>query len=54
MTNLAPIILFVYNRPHHTLQTLGALYNNELAKDSVLYIFANGIKDNAKSENNKK
>jgi hypothetical protein len=54
MTNLAPIILFVYNRPHHTLQTLEALYNNELAKDSVLYIFADGIKDNAKSENNKK
>jgi GT2 family glycosyltransferase len=50
MKQLAPIILFVYNRPQHTLQTLNALQNNELSKDSVLYIFADGIKENASSE----
>lgn len=28
---LAPIVLFVYNRPWHTEQTLNALMQNELA-----------------------
>lgn len=46
---LAPIILFAYNRPSHTLQTLEALALNELAKESVLYIFSDGIKENADS-----
>lgn len=50
MNNLAPIILFVYNRPQHTLQTLEALSKNELAQDSILYIFADGIKKNASDE----
>ncbi len=44
---LAPIVLFVYNRPLHTEQTLTALMNNELADESVLYIYADGAKDNA-------
>lgn len=44
--HLAPIVLFVYNRPHHTLQTLEALAKNELAKDSILYIFADGPRAN--------
>jgi len=30
--NLAPIVLFVYNRPDHTRQTVEALQKNELAK----------------------
>lgn len=47
MNNLAPIVLFVYNRPWHTLQTLEALANNQLAKDSVLYIYADGAKNDA-------
>ncbi len=42
--NLAPIILFVYNRPWHTRQTVEALQKNELAKDSLLYIFSDGSK----------
>lgn len=42
--NLAPIILFVYNRPNHTLKTLTALQNNVLAIDSELYIFSDGPK----------
>ena len=44
---LSPIILFVYNRPQHTLQTLEALANNELADQSILYIYADGAKENA-------
>ncbi len=45
--NLAPIVLFVYNRPWHTEQTLCALAENELAKDSILYIYADGPKESA-------
>jgi putative methyltransferase (TIGR04325 family) len=42
----APIILFVYNRPWHTEQTLNALMKNELADQSILYIYADGPKGN--------
>ncbi len=44
MNNLAPIALFVYNRPQHTRQCLEALAANPLAKDSVLHIFSDGPK----------
>lgn len=47
---LAPIILFVYNRPWHTEQTLRALMANELAAKSELYIYADGPKPNATDE----
>lgn len=47
---LAPIVLFVYNRPWHTQKCLEALCVNELAKDSTLYIYADGIKPNATSK----
>ena len=52
MTNitLAPIVLFVYNRPWHTQQTLNALVSNELAKNSLLFIYADGPKENASLE----
>lgn len=50
MKPLAPIVLFVYNRPWHTEQTLHALMKNELADQSVLYIYADGPKENAGSE----
>ncbi len=42
LNNLAPIVLFVYNRPSHTEQTLAALKNNDLAKESELFIFCDG------------
>jgi hypothetical protein len=42
--NYAPIVLFVYNRPWHTLQTLEALILNEFADNSVLYIYCDGPK----------
>lgn len=45
--DFAPIILFVYNRPWHTRQTLEALAANYLADQSQLYIFADGPKPNA-------
>lgn len=44
MQDLAPIALFVYNRPQHTLQTLNYLRQNELASKSKLYIFSDGAK----------
>ena len=47
---LAPIILFVYNRPYHTSQTLKALEQNALAQESELYIYADGSKANADPE----
>lgn len=47
---LAPIILFVYNRPEHTLKTLSALQKNELADQSELYIFSDGPKNESDIE----
>lgn len=44
MQNLAPIALFVYNRPQHTERTLKFLQQNELAADSRLFIFSDGAK----------
>ena len=41
----APIILFVYNRPDHTLRTLKALENNNLASESELFIYADAAKN---------
>ena len=46
MNNLAPIVLFVYNRPWHTKQTIESLQKNELASQSEIFIYC----DNAKSE----
>jgi len=40
----APIVLFIYNRPWHTRQTIEALQNNELASESELIIFSDGPK----------
>lgn len=42
---LAPIVLFVYNRPEHTQKTINALKKNELAKESELFIFSDGEKN---------
>lgn len=48
---LSPIILFVYNRPWHTEQTIEALKKNELAKESELFIFSDGPKNEKAVEN---
>jgi hypothetical protein len=50
MNNLAPIVLFVYNRPEHSRKTLEALTHNLLADQSKLYIFVDGLKKNASAE----
>jgi len=44
---LAPIVLFTYNRPWHTQQTVEALLQNAEAKDSELIVFSDGAKDEA-------
>lgn len=41
---LAPIVLFTYNRPWHTERTLQALSDNEYALESDLYVFCDGPK----------
>lgn len=38
--NLAPVVLFVYKRPAHTLKALQSLQKNKLSEQSHLYIFA--------------
>jgi len=50
MNNLAPIILFTYNRPLHTRLTLESLQANELADESVLYIYCDGPKEGCSDE----
>lgn len=50
MGTYAPIILFVYNRPEHTKQTVEALLRNRLAAESELYIFADGAKEGASAD----
>lgn len=42
---LAPIVLFVYNRPDHTRQTVEALQQNILADESELFIYSDAPKD---------
>ena len=46
---LAPIALFVFNRPNHTKQTVEALSLNKLANQTDLYVFSDGAR-NAKDE----
>ena len=48
--NLAPIVLFVYNRPWHTEQTVKALQKNELAKESELFIYSDAAKNEEQRE----
>ncbi|WP_113639502.1 glycosyltransferase [Nubsella zeaxanthinifaciens] len=50
MQALAPIALFVYNRPKHTERTIKFLQQNLLAPDSRLYIFSDGPKNNSDEE----
>lgn len=42
MRELAPIIVFAYDRPDHLGKTLDALAKNDLASDSVLYVYCDG------------
>ena len=51
MKNLSPIIIFVYNRPWHTQQTIEALQKNELASESDLIIYSDEAKTANEQEN---
>jgi hypothetical protein len=44
-TKLAPIALFVYNRPDHALKTLSNLKECNYASESSLFIFSDGPKN---------
>ncbi len=50
MQNVAPIALFVYNRPEHTRRTLTYLQKNLLADESRLFIFSDAAKTAADQE----
>ncbi|MES0488493.1 MAG: glycosyltransferase [Leptospirales bacterium] len=43
-SKVAPVVLFVYNRPDHVEKTIEALRKNRLAKQSDLFIFSDGVK----------
>lgn len=47
---MAPVVLFVYNRPHHTLKTIEALKKNKLSDKTDLIIFSDGPNDVTNSE----
>ena len=50
----SPVILFTYNRPSHTIQTIDALLKNDEAAESDLIIFSDAPKDGASREKVKK
>lgn len=51
---LAPVVAFSYNRPDHLRRTLEALSKNDLASESVLYIYCDGPKPDATEEQRQK
>ena len=40
----APIVLFTYNRPQHLQTLVESLLQNDLAKQSPLFVFSDGCK----------
>lgn len=50
MQELAPILLFVFNRPWHTQKTIEALVKNDLAEQSYLYVFSDGARNDSDLE----
>lgn len=40
MTEYAPVVLFVYNRPRHTAEVLNALSSNSIASETHLYVYS--------------
>ncbi|WP_164110929.1 MULTISPECIES: sugar transferase [Sphingobacterium] len=45
MNPLAPVIVFVFNRPQHTRRMLQALELSRLSSDSDIYIYSDGAKN---------
>lgn len=50
---LSPIVVMAFNRPDVLKSTLSSLANNNLAKESDLYVFVDGPRDGKKGENGK-
>lgn len=50
MMELAPILLFVYNRPQHVEQGLASLLQNAEAGSSELYVFSDAARTEAEEE----
>ncbi len=42
---LAPVIVFAYDRPDHLKRALDALAKNDLASESVLYVYCDGARE---------
>jgi len=51
LDKLAPIVLFVYNRPEHTKRTVESLLKNTFASASRLFIFTDGPKSDKNLKN---
>ncbi|HRO41260.1 MAG TPA: glycosyltransferase [Flavipsychrobacter sp.] len=47
---LAPVVLFVYNRPKHTRMVLEALQQCDLSRETELFIYADAPKDASDKE----
>lgn len=47
---IAPVALFVYNRPDHVRKTVEALLHNDLASETNLVVYADGPKKTATEE----
>lgn len=50
MRDMAPVILFTYNRPEHTKRTIEALAANKLAGETELYVFSDAAKKETDSD----
>lgn len=48
--NLAPIIVFVYNRASHLEKTLKCLRANKLSNESILFVYCDGAKPDSTQE----
>ena len=48
--NLAPVIVFNYNRPDHSQQVWDALAKNQFAAETELYLYCDGPKANVSNE----
>ena len=44
---LAPVIVFAFNRPDTLQNTLSSLRRNELAKDTDLFVFVDGPRNDS-------
>ena len=51
---LAPVIVFSYNRPVHLGETINRLSQNELASETDLFIFCDGAKPGATDDQRQK